>query len=61
MARFPILATAKEWPDPNGQKTDSDPFWVNREKNKEIYTPFFNWLHNHPNLFPIIRQLLGLQ
>ena len=31
------------------------------EKSKAISTPFLNFLQNHPNLFPILRQLLGLQ
>ena len=29
-------------------------------RNREINRPFLNFLQNHPNLFPIIRQLLGL-
>ena len=29
-------------------------------RNREVNRPFFNFLENHPNLFPIIRQLLGL-
>ena len=29
-------------------------------KNKQINTPFLNFLENHPNMFPLLRQLLGL-
>jgi len=29
-------------------------------RNRAINTPFLNFLQNHPNLFPILRQLLGL-
>ena len=31
------------------------------EKSKTMSNPFLNWLQNHPNMFPILRQLLGLQ
>jgi len=30
-------------------------------KNKAINTPFLQFLENHPRLFPLLRQLLGLQ
>jgi len=30
-------------------------------KNKAINTPFLQFLENHPHLFPLLRQLLGLQ
>jgi hypothetical protein len=30
------------------------------KKSKEFNMPFLNFLENHPNIFPIIRQLLGL-
>lgn len=33
---------------------------INVTKSKEILTPFLNFLQNHPNLFPILRYLLGL-
>jgi len=29
-------------------------------KNKAVDTPFLNFLENHPYLFPLLRQLLGL-
>jgi len=29
-------------------------------RNRAINTPFLNFLQNHPNLFPILRQILGL-
>ena len=38
----------------------SDPLTVTMPRNKAIINPFFYFLKNHPNLFPIIRQLLGL-
>jgi len=33
---------------------------VSMPKNKTINTPFFNFLENHPHLFPLLRQLLDL-
>jgi len=39
----------------------SDPLTVTMPKNKPyINTPFFQFLENHPYLFPLLRQLLGL-
>lgn len=38
----------------------SDPLNVNIPRNKAINSPFLRFLQNHPNLFPILRQLLGL-
>ena len=38
----------------------SDPLPVSMPKNKAINTPFLNFLENHPNLFPLLRQLLDL-
>lgn len=32
-----------------------------KSKNNAINTPFINFLENHPNLFPILRQIFGLQ
>jgi len=29
-------------------------------QNRAIQTPFLNFLENHPNMFPVLRQLLGL-
>jgi outer membrane protein assembly factor BamB len=33
---------------------------VTMPRDKPIQNPILNWLHSHPNMFPIIRQLLGL-
>jgi len=33
---------------------------VSMPKNKAINSPFFNFLQNHPHMFPLLRQLLGL-
>jgi outer membrane protein assembly factor BamB len=33
---------------------------VSMPKNKSINTPFLNFLENHPRMFPLLRQLLGL-
>jgi len=41
----------------------SGPYQIIIKKSKSINSPFHwlqNWLQSHPNLFPIIRQLLGL-
>jgi hypothetical protein len=42
----------------------SDPLSISMPKNKVIQTPFLqfleNLLQNHPHLFPLLRQLLGL-
>jgi len=38
----------------------SDPLSFSTPKNKAINTPFLQFLENHPYLFPILRQLLGL-
>jgi len=39
----------------------SDPLQVSMPKNKPINTPFLQFLDNYPHLFPLLRQLLGLQ
>lgn len=39
----------------------SDPLIVSMPKNKVISTPFLQFLENHPHLFPLLQQLLGLQ
>jgi len=31
-----------------------------RSKTKNINTPFLTFLENHPNLFPLLRKILGL-
>ena len=33
---------------------------VTMPRNRAINNPFLNFLHNHPNLFPILQRLLGL-
>ena len=38
----------------------SDPLPVTMPRNRAINSPFLRFLKNHPNLFPIIRQLFGL-
>jgi len=36
--------------------------WVSQKsKNKPINTPFLRFLENHPHLFPLLRQIFGLQ
>jgi len=48
--------------DEHGGESDwSDPFEFSTPKNKEINTPFIRFLENYPHLFPLLRQLLGLQ
>jgi hypothetical protein len=39
-------------------------FAYTSSRNRAINTPFLNWLHSHPNMFPLLQQLinrLGLQ
>jgi len=38
----------------------SDPLPISIPKNKAINTPFLRFLENHPHLFPLLRQLLGV-
>jgi len=38
----------------------SDPLSISMPKNKTINTPFLQFLENHPYLFPLLRQILGL-
>jgi hypothetical protein len=53
---YEIRAIAK---DENGVISEwSDPFVVTMPKSKEINRPFFNFLENHPNLFPILRLII---
>ena len=58
-AKFNISVRAK---DIHGAESDwSDPFEFSTPKNKPyINTPFLNFLENHPHLFPLLRQMLGL-
>lgn len=36
------------------------PIYLKTPRGRAINNPFINFLENHPNLFPILRQLLGL-
>ena len=54
---FIIQAKAK---DINGQESDWKIFTVTMPRNKAINNLFLQFLQNHPNLFPILRQLFGL-
>lgn len=48
--------------DEHGRESGwSDPLSVTMPKSKVINTPFLNFLENHPHLFPLLQQLLGLQ
>jgi len=38
----------------------SEKFYFNVEKSRAFNRPFFNFLESHPNLFPLLQQLLGL-
>ena len=46
----------------NDDSSDYDTIQISLStpKNKPINTPFLNFLENHPNLFPLLRQLLML-
>ena len=46
-----------EW----GSQSDWTTISVSMPKNKPNNTPFLNFLENHPNLFPMLRQIFGLQ
>ncbi len=39
----------------------SDPLSISMPKNKSINTPFLSFLENHPHMFPLLRQIFGLQ
>ena len=51
------MARAKDEYDAIG---DWGTFQVTMPRNKAINTPLLQYLQNHPNLFSLIRQLLGL-
>ena len=48
--------------DTNGAQ--SEPFWLyvddNMPKTKTTVSPFLTFLENHPHIFPLLRQILGL-
>jgi len=46
--------------DAYDEKSDWVTLEVSMPKNKPINTPFLNFLENHPHIFPLLRQLLGL-
>jgi len=47
--------------DTYGWQSDwSDPLSVTMPRNRAINTPFLNFLHNHPNMFPLIQRLLQI-
>jgi len=56
---YTIRARAKECPD--GLESDWGELIVTMPRNR-AYTnsPFLNFLESHPNLFPILRYILGL-
>ena len=54
---FTVKAKAK---DPYGAESDWATLEVSVPKNKAINTPFLDFLENHPYLFPLLRQLMGL-
>ena len=55
---YTIQAKAK---DTNGLEGDWGTLRVSIPKNKEINSPLLRFLENHPHLFPLLRQLLGLE
>jgi hypothetical protein len=58
-ANYQIRVKAKD--TVSGSETDwSEPLTINVPRSKSINRPFLNFLENHPNLFPLLRQLLGL-
>ena len=54
---YTIAAKAKDIYDAEGPEATLK---VTMPRNKIINNPFFEFLQNHPNLFPILRQLLRL-
>ncbi|MHA1171543.1 MAG: hypothetical protein ACTSQ3_05650 [Candidatus Heimdallarchaeota archaeon] len=54
---YTVKAKAKDVYD---AESDWATLEVSMPKNKPINTPFLNFLENHPYLFPLLRQLLGL-
>jgi PKD domain len=57
---YAVKVKAKDTSD--AESVWSDPLSISMPKNKPyINTPFIDFLQNHPHLFPLLRQLLGLQ
>ncbi len=46
--------------DIHGAESDYATLTVSMPKNKAFTNPFLNFLDNHPHMFPMLRQLLGL-
>lgn len=46
--------------DVNSAESDWATLEVTMPKNKTMDTPFLNFLEQHPHMFPLLRQLLGL-
>ena len=56
---YEVKVKARDVPDLDESEW-SDPLSVTMPKGKPINTPFLKFLENHPHLFPLLRQLLGL-
>jgi len=55
---YTIRAKAK---DVMGEESDWATLEVSMPKSSAIFIPFLNFLENHPNLFPLLRQIFELQ
>jgi len=55
---YNIICKAK---DINDEESNWAILEVSMPKDKPINTPFLQFLENHPHLFPLLRQILGLQ
>jgi len=61
---YEIKVKAKDDPNGDGDCSDgtesvwSDPLSVAMPKNKAVNGPFFSFLENHPEVFPLLRQLV---
>ena len=55
---FEIKVKVKD--DFNQSSNWSDSLFVTIPKNKATNSPLLRFLENHPNLFPLLRQILGL-
>ena len=56
-AEYKLRVKAK---DENGYQTSWAPLSVTISKQKTVNNIFLNFIHNHPNLFPLLRQIFGL-
>jgi len=56
---YTVKAKARDTYD--GSESNWGTLKVSMPKNKAINTPFLQFLGNHPYMFPLLRQLLGLQ